>query len=93
MRLYGIGASISVRKQWPTIVYTLPKSPACDAGLKPGDVIVQVDSPRLLVPTLRVRTRFGDAPRPVPHEHKSLRCTSPTPTATIALPMQRLQRP
>lgn len=39
----GIGASISMRKQRPTIVYTLPKSPARAAGLKPGDVIVKVD--------------------------------------------------
>jgi carboxyl-terminal processing protease len=41
--LYGIGASLSMRKQRPTIVYTLPKSPARAAGLKPGDVIVKVD--------------------------------------------------
>jgi carboxyl-terminal processing protease len=41
--LYGIGASISMRKQRPTILYTLPKSPARAAGLKPGDEIVKVD--------------------------------------------------
>jgi carboxyl-terminal processing protease len=41
--LYGIGASIDIRKQRPTIIYTLPKSPARAAGLKPGDVIQQVD--------------------------------------------------
>jgi carboxyl-terminal processing protease len=41
--LYGIGASISMRKKRPTIIYTLPHSPARAAGLKPGDVIEQVD--------------------------------------------------
>jgi carboxyl-terminal processing protease len=41
--LYGIGAGISMRKQRPTILYTLPKSPARAAGLKPGDVVAKVD--------------------------------------------------
>jgi carboxyl-terminal processing protease len=41
--LEGIGASITLRKQRPTIVYTIPKSPARAAGLKPGDVLLQVD--------------------------------------------------
>jgi carboxyl-terminal processing protease len=41
--LEGIGASITIRKQRPTIVYTLPNSPARAAGLKAGDVIAQVD--------------------------------------------------
>ncbi len=41
--LYGIGASVSMRKQRPTIIYTLPKSPARTAGMKPGDVIQQID--------------------------------------------------
>jgi carboxyl-terminal processing protease len=41
--LEGIGASITLRKQRPTIVYTLPKSPARAAGLKAGDVLLQVD--------------------------------------------------
>jgi carboxyl-terminal processing protease len=41
--LYGIGASLSMRKRRLTIVYTLPNSPARAAGLKPGDVIEQVD--------------------------------------------------
>ena len=42
--LEGIGATIALRKQGPTIVQTMPKSPARLAGLKAGDVIVQVDS-------------------------------------------------
>ena len=41
--LEGVGASITLRKQRPTIVYTLPNSPARAAGMKAGDVIVQVD--------------------------------------------------
>jgi carboxyl-terminal processing protease len=41
--LYGIGASIGVRRQRSTIIYTLPNSPARAAGLKPGDVVQQVD--------------------------------------------------
>jgi carboxyl-terminal processing protease len=41
--LYGIGASIGIRKQRPTIIYTLPNSPARAAGLKPGDLIQEVD--------------------------------------------------
>jgi|SRR5579884_241159 len=41
--LYGVGASIGMRKKRPTIIYTLPNSPARAAGLKPGDVIEQVD--------------------------------------------------
>src|SRR5579885_1029397 len=41
--LFGIGASLSMRKKRPTIIYTLPNSPARAAGLRPGDVIEQVD--------------------------------------------------
>src|SRR5579871_3119240 len=35
----GIGARISVRKRQPTIVATLPGTPARAAGLEPGDVL------------------------------------------------------
>lgn len=41
--LYGIGASIGMRKKRPTIIYTLPNSPARAAGLKPGDMLEQAD--------------------------------------------------
>jgi carboxyl-terminal processing protease len=41
--LEGIGARMSVRKGRPTIVQTMPGSPARAAGLQPGDVLVAVD--------------------------------------------------
>jgi carboxyl-terminal processing protease len=41
--LYGVGASIGMRRRRPTIIYTLPNAPARAAGLQPGDVIEQVD--------------------------------------------------
>jgi carboxyl-terminal processing protease len=45
--LEGIGARISLRKHGqtviPTIMQTMPKSPARAAGLQPGDMITQVD--------------------------------------------------
>jgi carboxyl-terminal processing protease len=43
-QMEGIGARVSLRKGRPTIVQTLPKSPARAAELKPGDVIAAVDS-------------------------------------------------
>jgi carboxyl-terminal processing protease len=78
--LYGIGASIDMRKQPPTIEYTLPKSPARAAGLKPGDAIVQVDGkdvqglhPQEIVKRIRgpagstvhLKVLRGDPPKPV----------------------------
>jgi carboxyl-terminal processing protease len=39
----GIGASMGIKQRRPTIVRTLPDSPARKAGLKPGDVLLQVD--------------------------------------------------
>lgn len=42
-KLEGIGATINLPKAgMPTIVQTLPKSPARRAGLRPGDVILEV---------------------------------------------------
>jgi carboxyl-terminal processing protease len=41
--LEGIGARMSMRKGQPTIVSTLPDSPARRVGLKPGDVLLQID--------------------------------------------------
>lgn len=43
-KLEGIGARITMRKQGvPTIVQTMPKSPAREAGMRPGDAILEVD--------------------------------------------------
>ncbi len=42
-RLEGIGAVMSFRNRKATVERTIPGSPARAAGLKPGDVIVQVD--------------------------------------------------
>jgi carboxyl-terminal processing protease len=39
----GIGAVISMDKRRPTIRQTMPGSPARTAGLKPGDILIEVD--------------------------------------------------
>jgi carboxyl-terminal processing protease len=39
----GIGARLSARKGVPTIMQTMPNSPARKAGLKPGDVLLKVN--------------------------------------------------
>jgi carboxyl-terminal processing protease len=42
-RMEGIGARITMRNGQPTIVNTIPGSPARASGLRSGDVILQVD--------------------------------------------------
>src|SRR5262249_41967269 len=42
-RLEGIGATVTVRQRQPTIMSTIPGSPARKAGLRPGDAILEVD--------------------------------------------------
>jgi carboxyl-terminal processing protease len=42
-KLEGIGATVTMRNRRPTIVATMPASPARKDGLKPGDVLVEVD--------------------------------------------------
>jgi carboxyl-terminal processing protease len=90
--LYGIGASISMRKQRPTIMYTLPKSPARAAGLKPGDILVQVDGKDVqgiplqqLVQRIRgaagsevhLKVLRGDPPKPVEFDIQRARVDVP----------------
>jgi carboxyl-terminal processing protease len=41
-RLEGIGARLTIRRGLPTIVSTVPGSPAAQAGLLSGDVLLQV---------------------------------------------------
>jgi carboxyl-terminal processing protease len=42
-RMEGIGARMTLKKRLPTVIHTLPGSPAEKAGLKPGDVFLQVN--------------------------------------------------
>jgi carboxyl-terminal processing protease len=39
----GIGATLSLRDGRPTIVNTMPNSPARSAGVRPGDIILEVN--------------------------------------------------
>jgi carboxyl-terminal processing protease len=42
-QMEGIGARMTLRQKQPTIVQTMPNSPARQAGLQPGDVLLEVD--------------------------------------------------
>jgi carboxyl-terminal processing protease len=42
-QMEGIGARMTMRKRRPTIVQTMPDSPARAAGLRPGDVLLEVE--------------------------------------------------
>jgi carboxyl-terminal processing protease len=39
----GVGARMTVRKQLPTVVQVMPGSPARKGGLRPGDVLLEVN--------------------------------------------------
>src|SRR5438128_2300095 len=39
----GIGARLGIRKRQPIVEYTFPGSPARAAGLRPGDVLLEVN--------------------------------------------------
>lgn len=84
--LYGIGASLSMRKKRPTIIYTLPNSPARAAGLKPGDVIEQVDGKDVKILSLQqiVQRVRGPAGSEV-----HLRVQRGEPPATVDLDIKR----
>jgi carboxyl-terminal processing protease len=47
-RMEGIGARLSIRRRRPTVVSTVPGSPARSKGLKPGDIFVEVDKQQVL---------------------------------------------
>lgn len=54
-KLEGIGATVTIRDRQPTIVQTIPGSPAREAGLHPGDVILKVnDKPVIDMPLSQV---------------------------------------
>lgn len=84
--LYGIGASVSIRKQRPTILYTLPKSPARAAGLKPGDVIQQVDGKSVQMLSLQQLVSRIRGPAGTQVHLKVLRGT---PTQQVDLEIER----
>jgi carboxyl-terminal processing protease len=91
-KLEGIGCLISLRKQGPTIRQTMPKSPARQAGLQPGDVLIEVDgkdvhglSLEQLVQYVRgpagsevhMKVLRGDPPKPVDFDIKRAKVDVP----------------
>jgi carboxyl-terminal processing protease len=90
--LYGIGASLSLRKKRPTIVYTLPNSPARAAGLKPGDVIEQVDGKDIKNLSLQqiVQRVRGPAGSEV---HLKVQRSEPPETVDLAIKRARVDVP
>jgi carboxyl-terminal processing protease len=91
-KLEGIGCLISLRKQGPTIRQTMPRSPAREAGLQPGDVLIEVDgkdvhglSLEQLVQYVRgqagsevhLKVLRGDPPKPVDFDIKRAKVDVP----------------
>jgi carboxyl-terminal processing protease len=61
--LQGIGARMTVRKQQPTIMHTMPGSPARMADLRPGDVLLEVDGKSVSgLPLSRVAEKVRGVP-------------------------------
>jgi carboxyl-terminal processing protease len=75
--LEGIGARIALRNQLPTIMQTMPKSPARAAGLQPGDVIHQVDGKEVRGMSLEQLVQHVSGPAGSEVHIKVLRGTPP----------------
>src|SRR6185437_12373800 len=75
--LEGIGARIALRNQLPTIMQTMPNSPARAAGLQPGDVIHQVDGKEVRGMSLEQLVQHVSGPAGSEVHIKVLRGTPP----------------
>jgi carboxyl-terminal processing protease len=85
--LYGIGAVITMRKnQVPTIMQTMPNSPARAAGAQAGDVIVEVDGESVQTMSLQQLVQHVRGPAGSKVRLKVLRGTPPK---TIELTIER----
>jgi carboxyl-terminal processing protease len=60
--LEGIGARMTIRKKQPTIMQTMPGSPARQGGLKAGDVLLEVDGKPVTDMSLRRITELVRGP-------------------------------
>jgi carboxyl-terminal processing protease len=69
----GIGARMTVRKKLPTVVQTMPDSPARKAGLKPGDVILFVNGKPMAGQPLRRVAELVRGPAGTPVDLKIAR--------------------
>jgi carboxyl-terminal processing protease len=88
-KLEGIGATISLPKPgMPTIVQTLPRSPARAAGLQPGDVILQVNGQDVQDLSLPVLIQHIKGPAGTTVHLKVVRGD---PTHTVELDIQRAE--
>jgi carboxyl-terminal processing protease len=84
--LYGIGAYFGMRKKRPTIIYTLPNSPARAAGLRPGDVIEQVDGQDVKILSMQ---QIGERIRGPAGTEVHLRVQHGEPSQTVDLDIKR----
>jgi carboxyl-terminal processing protease len=85
--LQGIGAVITLRKnQVPTIMQTMPNSPARTAGVKAGDVILEVDGQSVQNMSLQQLVRHVRGPA---GSTVRLRVLRGTPSKTVELSIER----